>query len=112
MNNNLETFAKRLQQARLKAKLSMEKLSEKMNGIVTKQAISKYEKAKMMPNPLAWVEKSLLTFRAKSSDDNKEASSLPKLLKNEASYCLNRSGIFKQKDTLPESSFLTPKEVR
>lgn len=50
MNNNLETFAKRLQQARLKAKLSMEKLSEKMNGIVTKQAISKYEKAKMMPN--------------------------------------------------------------
>jgi len=50
MNNSLETFAKRLQQARLRAKLSMEKLSEKMNGIVTKQAISKYEKAKMMPN--------------------------------------------------------------
>ena len=50
MENNLKTFAKRLMQARLKAKLSMEKLSEKMNGIVTKQAISKYEKAKMMPN--------------------------------------------------------------
>ena len=50
MDNNLKTFAKRLMQARLKAKLSMEKLSEKMNGIVTKQAISKYEKAKMMPN--------------------------------------------------------------
>ena len=50
MNKNLMTFAKRLQQARLKAKFSMEKLSEKMNGIVTKQAISKYEKAKMMPS--------------------------------------------------------------
>ena len=50
MDNNLMTFAKRLQQARLKARLSMEKLSEKMNGIVTKQAISKYEKAKMMPS--------------------------------------------------------------
>ena len=50
MDNSLHTFAKRLQQARLKAKFSMEKLSEKMNGIVTKQSISKYEKAKMMPN--------------------------------------------------------------
>ena len=50
MNNELNTFAKRLQQARLKARLSMEKLSEKMNGKVTKQAISKYEKAAMMPS--------------------------------------------------------------
>ena len=50
MENDLMTFAKRLQQARLKARLSMEKLCEKMNGLVTKQAISKYEKAKMMPS--------------------------------------------------------------
>lgn len=50
MDENLNTFAKRLLQARIKAKLSMEKLSEKMNGIVTKQAISKYEKGMMMPN--------------------------------------------------------------
>lgn len=50
MNNELNTFAKRLQQARLKARFSMEKLCEKMNGIVTKQAISKYEKAAMMPS--------------------------------------------------------------
>ena len=35
MDKNLNTFAKRLLQARIKAKLSMEKLSEKMNGIVT-----------------------------------------------------------------------------
>ncbi len=50
MDSNLLTFAKRLQQARLKSRLSMEKLCEKMNGSVTKQAISKYEKAKMMPS--------------------------------------------------------------
>lgn len=54
MNNNLLTFAKRLQQARLKARLSMEKLSalmsEKADVQVSKQAISKYEKALMMPS--------------------------------------------------------------
>lgn len=46
----LETFAKRLKQARIKAKLSMDALSQKMGGLVTKQAISKYESGKMMPN--------------------------------------------------------------
>ncbi len=54
MDKELEIFAKRLLQARIKAKLSMEKLSalmsEKMGVKVTKQAISKYEKAKMMPS--------------------------------------------------------------
>ena len=50
MENRLTTFAKRLRQARIKAKLSMEALSEKMDDIVSKQAISKYEQAKMMPN--------------------------------------------------------------
>lgn len=54
MEKGLEIFAKRLQQARIKAKLSMEKLStlmsEKADVKVTKQAISKYEKALMMPS--------------------------------------------------------------
>lgn len=54
MNNDLNTFAKRLQQARIKAKLSMEKLStlmsQKADVKVSKQAISKYEMAKMMPS--------------------------------------------------------------
>ena len=50
MENRLITFAKRLRQARIKARLSMEALSEKMDDIVSKQAISKYEQAKMMPN--------------------------------------------------------------
>ena len=49
MLNELEIFAKRLRQARIKAQLSMESLCERMGGIVSKQAISKYEGAKMMP---------------------------------------------------------------
>ncbi len=50
MQNELEIFAKRLRQARIKAQLSMEALCEEMGGLVTKQAISKYEAAKMLPS--------------------------------------------------------------
>lgn len=50
MLTQLETFARRLRQARLKEKLSMEMLSNLMGGLVSKQAISKYESAKMMPS--------------------------------------------------------------
>jgi len=50
MPNELDIFAKRLQQARKKSKLSMEALCAKMDGTVSKQAISKYEKALMMPS--------------------------------------------------------------
>ena len=50
MLNEMETFAKRLRQARVKEKISMEALSRLLNGSVSKQAISKYEAAKMMPS--------------------------------------------------------------
>lgn len=46
----LEVFSKRLKQLRILRKFSMDKLVELINGIVSKQAISKYESAKMMPN--------------------------------------------------------------
>lgn len=46
----IEIFAKRLKQARILNKFSMDKLVESMGGRVSKQAISKYESAKMMPN--------------------------------------------------------------
>lgn len=46
----MEIFAKRLRQARVKEKISMEALSRLLNGLVSKQAISKYETAKMMPS--------------------------------------------------------------
>lgn len=49
MQTEQEIFARRLRQARIKAKLSMDGLCEKMGNIVSKQAISKYEAAKMMP---------------------------------------------------------------
>lgn len=43
-----ELFAKRLKQARLKAGLSMDALSEKTGKVVSKQTISKYEAGKTM----------------------------------------------------------------
>jgi len=49
MLSELEIFARRLRQARIKSKLSMEALCAKMGGVVSKQSISKYESAKMMP---------------------------------------------------------------
>lgn len=56
MLNEFEIFAKRLRQARIKEKLSMDTLCQKMNGIVSKQAISKYEAAKMMPSSTVLME--------------------------------------------------------
>lgn len=50
MQTKSEIFAMRLKQARILKKLSMDKLVELIGGVVTKQAISKYESAKMMPN--------------------------------------------------------------
>ena len=50
MADILKTFAQRLKQARILQKMSMDQLAAKIGGLVTKQAISKYEAAKMMPN--------------------------------------------------------------
>jgi len=52
-NNKLpETpFGVRLKAARKMAGLSMEDLAKKLGGMVTKQAIGKYEKGRMMPTP-------------------------------------------------------------
>ena len=48
--NELETFAKRLKQARVLKKISMDQLVQLIGGLVSKQAISKYESALMKPN--------------------------------------------------------------
>jgi len=45
-----ELFAKRLKSARVRAALSQDELVEKMNNIVSKNAISKYEKGIMLPD--------------------------------------------------------------
>jgi Zn-dependent peptidase ImmA (M78 family)/DNA-binding XRE family transcriptional regulator len=49
-NKNLKEFGNRLRLARKMAGLSMEELLRKSEGIVTKQAISKYEKGIMKPS--------------------------------------------------------------
>ena len=45
-----QIFSQRLKSARLMNGLSMDNLCEKMNHIVSKQSISKYEKGIMMPD--------------------------------------------------------------
>ena len=45
-----EIVAKRIKSARTLAGLSLRELSEKLNGLVSYNAISKYEKALMMPD--------------------------------------------------------------
>ena len=44
-------FGSRLRTARQMAGLSLEDLSGKIGGVVTRQALSKYEKGRMMPSP-------------------------------------------------------------
>lgn len=56
MQNSTEIFAKRLKQARIREKLSMEDLCSQMECPITKQAISKYEKAQMMPSSSILIE--------------------------------------------------------
>ena len=46
----LNVFSQRLRQARVLKKISMEQLASMIGNSVSKQAISKYETAKMMPN--------------------------------------------------------------
>lgn len=48
-------IGKRLQQLRLARGLSLEGLSAELGGIVTKQAISKYETGKANPNPIVLI---------------------------------------------------------
>ncbi len=46
----MKNFGQRLKSARIMAKLSMDELVGKINGIVSKQSISKYERGLMEPN--------------------------------------------------------------
>lgn len=50
MAEPLNVFSQRLRQARILKKMSMDQLASMIGDIVSKQAISKYETAKMMPN--------------------------------------------------------------
>ena len=50
-DTSLADFGSRLRTARKMAGLSLEDLSEKIGGAVTRQAISKYERGRMLPSP-------------------------------------------------------------
>ena len=109
MLTELEVFAKRLRQARIKEKLSMDALCEKVEGVVSKQAISKYEAAKMMPSspvlialsealkvnldyffqPFKFdVEKMQISFRKKSSVRSKDIAALKIRIQEETEHYL------------------------
>ncbi len=97
MESVIEIFAKRLRQARKRAKLSMDELCDIMSPSVSKQTISKYEAGKCMPNGLLMIAlaKALkvdieyfarpfdfdidelnISFRKKASVSNKELDAL------------------------------------
>ena len=50
MSDVLSVFSQRLKQARILKKMSLDQLVASIGGVVSKQSISKYESAKMMPN--------------------------------------------------------------
>ena len=59
-------FGRRLQQLRLARNLSLEALAAEMGGIVTKQALSKYELSKINPSPVV-LEKMAKVLGVKSA---------------------------------------------
>ena len=104
MSELLNVFAQRLKQARILKKMSMDQLVANIGGIITKQAISKYEKAKMMPNSMVLaalataldvdvdyffrpftfnVNELKMSFRKKSSTSVKDVNSLKVQIQDE-----------------------------
>lgn len=51
-----QIFSQRLKNARIMQGLSMDELCEVMGNIVSKQAISKYENGKMLPNSTVLIQ--------------------------------------------------------
>ena len=104
MSEVLEIFAQRLKQARILKKMSMEQLVGMIGNVVSKQAISKYESAKMMPNSKVLVDlaaaldvepdyffrpfsfdlnKFKVSFRKKSDTSTKDVKALKVLIQDE-----------------------------
>jgi Zn-dependent peptidase ImmA (M78 family)/DNA-binding XRE family transcriptional regulator len=98
----MSIFGQRLKSARIMAKLSMDQLVAKINNIVSKQAISKYENGIMLPNnskiviniaqalhvPVGYFYKnneislSDINFRKKASLGKKETASIKQRVKD------------------------------
>lgn len=121
MMQELEVFSKRLRQARIKEKLSLDALRDKMDGVVSKQAISKYEAAKMMPSstvlialaealgvnvdyffqPFRFdVEEMKVSFRKKSSVKAKDTAALKIRIQEEIEHYLEIEEILGKEATI------------
>lgn len=119
----LNDFAHRLKQARVRAKLSLEALSQKMDGTITKQAISKYEKGLMAPSSssLIALAKALdtsldfffrplspdlqnleVSFRKKSNIGVKEIESLKVTIQDDIERFLEIESIIGKDDNKPK----------
>lgn len=117
----LEIFAKRLRQARMKEKLSMDALCQLMQGAVSKQAVSKYEAAKMMPSstilialaealkvsldyffqPFKFdVQEMKVSFRKKSSVNQKDIDALKIHIQEEIEHYLEIEEILGKEPTI------------
>ena len=136
--NELEIFAKRLRQARMKEKLSMDALCQKMKGVISKQAVSKYEAAKMMPSSTILIElanalkvnldyffqpfkfdvqEMQVSFRKKSSVSQKDIDALKIHIQEEIEHYLEIEEILGKEPTLfnkveASNILATPKDMR
>ncbi len=124
MSDLLKVFAQRLKQARILKKMSMDQLVVNIGGVITKQAISKYEAAKMMPNstvlvalasaldvdadyffrPFTFNVKELkVSFRKKSDTSVKDINSLKVQIQDEVERYLEVEEILgKNKKLVPQ----------
>ena len=123
MSNQIEIFAKRLKQARILRRLSMDQLCGMIGDVVTKQAISKYEQAKMMPGSTTLIaladalgvdldyffrpfsfdtDKFEVSFRKKSATSVKDVNALKILIQDEIERYLEIEEIL-GKDSSPLS---------
>lgn len=121
MDSKIEIFARRLKQARILKKISMDKLVQLLNGAVSKQAISKYEAGKMTPSssviislalaldvdveyfyrPFSFdIDKFKVSFRKKSDTSVKDVNALKVQIQDEVERYLEVEEIL-QKDTSP-----------
>jgi len=129
-NDNITRFSVRLRQLRLALGLSMDELVGKIGGVVSKQALSKYERALMVPSPsvLAKLASALgiktvfffqepqatfsfLGFRKRSGLGNREQKRLQNMLTYELEKRIRLCAITNQTNlpVLPLNRFLVRK---
>jgi len=125
MADILNVFSQRLRQARVLKKISMEQLASMIGNSVSKQAISKYETAKMMPNSTVLValanaldvepdyffrpftfdlNEFKVSFRKKSNTNAKDVNALKVRIQDEVERYLEIEEILgKNKETILET---------